>query len=235
MKHIKTFESYVSSLNEADSLGSLKKALPGMNFKKADYEVDPEDEYQTVESFYVNVPGISGGYGEDDLYINIYDGKDFCFFYDSAPIGTSLHNRSEINSMDQTEMEVPKPLNKLNKKIFDEVVKKVKEMMGVEESRVNEINSRDTLGPKAKKFTTMIGEWDYFTDAEGKESGKMPDEYYVPLKTLNIKADDAIVCFSGAVGSWDKILRAAKQSGINYVEVDDTETGDMAIVFTAKQ
>lgn len=91
------------------------------------------------------------------------------------------------------------------------------------------------MGLRAKKFTDEIGQWDFFTDAEGNENGKMPDEYYIPLKSLNIKADDAIVCFSGAVGSWDEILRVAKKTGIKFVEVDDEETGEKAIVFSAKQ
>jgi len=80
-----------------------------------------------VESYYTNVPGIGGNYGEDDLYLNVYDGNSFCFFYDSAPIPTSLHSSSEVNNMNQTQTEVPLPLSKLDKKIFDEVVKQIKE------------------------------------------------------------------------------------------------------------
>ena len=145
MKHVKLFEHFINEA--ASSINALKKALPGLKFETADFELDPEDEYKTVESFYVNVPGISGEYGEDDLYINIYDGNEFCFFHDSAPVPTSLHSSSDANRMAQTQMEIPLPLSKLNKKIFDEVVKKVKG--GFDESRVNEaINS--SIKPNAK-------------------------------------------------------------------------------------
>ena len=123
---MKTFEEFVNE--NASSINAVKKALPGLKFTKVDSEIDPEDEYKTVETFYTNVPGISGGYGEDDLYINIYDGDKFCFFQDSAPIPTSLHSKSDVNKMIQTEIEVPLPLSKLNKKIFDEVITKVKSL-----------------------------------------------------------------------------------------------------------
>ncbi len=239
MKYLKTFEGYVSSINEAasNSLNTLKKALPGLKIEKADYELDPEDEYETIESFYVNVPGISGEYGEDDLYINIYDGKDFCFFYDSAPVGTSLHSRSEINSMNQTQTEAPKPLSKLNKKIFDEAVKEVKERMGVEESRVNEIDASDTLGPKAKKFDAEIDLWDYFVDADNNSVREepLPKEWHDALKKLGIKADDAIVLFYDAWGDKKEVLDTAKKCGLKFAEVEDTEGGSDGIVFSAKQ
>lgn len=120
-------ESLVT-LNEAtSSINALKKALPGLKFETAVFKLDPVDDYKTVESFYVNVPGIGGEYGEDNLYINIYDGDEFCFFHDSTPVPTSLHSSSDANKMVQTLTEIPLPLSKLNKKIFDEAVKKVKE------------------------------------------------------------------------------------------------------------
>jgi hypothetical protein len=100
------------------------------------------------------------------------------------------------------------------------------------ENFLNEGNT--SLGSKAKRFTDTIGEWDFYTDA-GDTDGKMPAEYEAALKTADIKHEDAVVCFSGAVGSYDEILRVAKQSGITFVEVDDEETGEKAILFTSKQ
>ena len=129
MKHIQTFESFLNEANPSSSINAVKKALPGIKFNDAsdDLEFDPEEGYTSVESYYTNVPEIGGNYGEDDLYLNVYDGNSFCFFYDSAPIPTSLHSSSEVNDMKQTQTEVPLPLNKLNKKIFDEVVNQIKE------------------------------------------------------------------------------------------------------------
>jgi hypothetical protein len=146
MRHIKLFEQF---LNEGKSLIKIEKLIPGVQFEESEIDFDTDD-YKSVESYFTNVPGISGDYGEDDLYLNIYDGNSFCFFHDSAPVPTSLHNDKDRDTMNQTQSEDPKPLNKLNKKIFDEVVKEVKERHDVEESRVVESNSE--LGLKAKKI-----------------------------------------------------------------------------------
>jgi hypothetical protein len=98
------------------------------------------------------------------------------------------------------------------------------------ESFVNEANT--SMGAKSKRFTDSVEAWDYFTDAEDAVAA---DEYQAALKTLNIKADDAIVCFSGANSDWNQLIDAAKKSGIKYAEVDDSANNEMAIVFTAKQ
>lgn len=116
------------------TLDMLKKLIPGIEFEEAeDMEFD-EDDYRSVESFIITVPGLGKGedgivHDEDELYLNIYDGDAFCFFYDSAPIATSLHSKDVAIRMTQTEVEVPLPLSKLNKKIFDEVVSTIKESM----------------------------------------------------------------------------------------------------------
>lgn len=90
------------------------------------------------------------------------------------------------------------------------------------------------LGSKAKKFTDAVEAWDFYTDA-GDKDGNMPIEYQKVLKTLNVKPDDAVVCYSGANGDWANVLDTAKKSGIEYAEVDDDETGEKAILFSAKQ
>lgn len=116
------------------TLDMLKKLIPGAEFEEAeDMEFD-EDDYRSVESFIITIPGLGKGedgsaHGEDELYLNVYDGDTFCFFYDSAPIATSLHGKDVAIKMAQTEVEVPLPLSKLNKKIFDEVVSTIKENM----------------------------------------------------------------------------------------------------------
>ena len=129
-------------------------------------------------------------------------------------------------------MEVPKPLNRLNKKIYDEVVSSIKEYIG--ESVINEGNA--TLGTKAKRFSIAVDNLvDSFIDAEKKENGKLPTEYNNAIKTLGINKQDAAVCFSDTVGDWETIVDAAKKAGIKYEEVDDKETGAKAIVFSVKQ
>jgi hypothetical protein len=86
------------------------------------------------------------------------------------------------------------------------------------------------LGAKANKFNSIIDEWDWFTDVDSTDEG-LPKEYHNGLKKLRINTNNAIVVFSGAVGSWYDILSAAKKAGIKYVEVDDEETGEAAIIF----
>lgn len=96
------------------------------------------------------------------------------------------------------------------------------------------------MGPKAKKFGSsreIDNQYDWFTDADGGED-TLPDEYQRALKTLNIKADDAIVCFFDAVGSAQDVLDAATKSGLKYIEVSGTEDDDAGsggIVFSSKQ
>lgn len=102
------------------------------------------------------------------------------------------------------------------------------------ESIVTEANA--SLGSKAKGFTNTIKEWDYFTDADEGGDEKLPEEWHTALKNLNIKADDAIVCFYDAVGSAQDVLDAARKGGLKFAEVEEGEDGGSAgIVFSAKQ
>jgi len=102
------------------------------------------------------------------------------------------------------------------------------------ESFVNE--AARTLGSKAKKFTSKIKEYDFFSSAVKKEEDNLPDEWYAALKNLGIKSEDAVVCFFDAVGDRNKVLDSAKLAGLKYVEVEDGEDGGSGgIVFSAKQ
>ena len=120
MKHIKLFEQFIN-----EGVDTLKKYLPNVKFQEEEIEFDPAEGYESVESYSFQIPGV-----DEPAYINIYDGNSFCFFYDSAPFETSMHTSSEKREMAQSQMEVPKPLNKLNKKIYDEVVASIKEYVG---------------------------------------------------------------------------------------------------------
>jgi hypothetical protein len=226
MKYIKLFEEFV---NEANSLNKIKSLIPGVKFQEEEIEFDPEEGYKSVESYSFEIPGI-----DEPAYINIYDGNSFCFFYDAAPIAISLHTGSEKNQMAQQQIEVPKPLNKLNKKIYDEAVANIKEYVG--ESATNEGNT--TLGPKAKKFDSYIQEWDFFSDADDNKlrEERLPKEWHDALKKLGVKADDAIVLFFDAHGDRQEVLDIAKKSGIKYIEVPEGDDGGSGgIIFSAKQ
>ncbi len=90
------------------------------------------------------------------------------------------------------------------------------------------------LGPKTKKFDSKIQEWDFFTDADGGEE-PLPAEWRNALKELGITADSAIVCFYDAVGDAQEVLDAAKNAGLKYVEIEDSDAGSDGIVFSLKQ
>lgn len=117
----------IENLDIDSTLSKLEKEIPGVTIKKQDIESDPEEGYDSVESYSIEIPGLGGGYGEDELYINVYNGNSFCFFYDSAPIPTSLHTPGQANKMSSTGIEIPLDINKLSKNLFDEVVAKIKE------------------------------------------------------------------------------------------------------------
>jgi len=126
-----SFQEFVKTkLNEAASLNKIKSLIPGVDFEEQEIEFDPAEGYKSVESYSFEISGLS-----EPAYINIYDGNSFCFFYDSAPIAVSLHSARERNEMAQQQMEIPKPLGKLNKKIYDEAIAEIKEWIG--ESFVN--------------------------------------------------------------------------------------------------
>lgn len=105
------------------------------------------------------------------------------------------------------------------------------------ESFLNE--AVNTMGVKAKKFSQMVDNYvDSFADAQAKEKeegGELPDDYMAAIKNLGIRLDKAMICFSATVGDRNKILDAAKKSGLKYAEVEDSETGDSAIVFDMNQ
>lgn len=218
----------------ADSINIVKKAIPGVEFNDEEFEFDPEDGYKSVKSYSFMIDGIS-----EPAYINVYDGNSFCFFYDAAPLGTSLHTGSEAKKMAQTQIEVPKPLTKLNKRIYDEVVADIKVDAPANENHyksfLNEANS--DLGLKAKKFNSYIDLWDYFVDADNNKTKEenLPKEWHDALAKLGIKDKDAIVVFFDTVGDKKEVLDTANKVGLKYIEVEDLEGGSDGIVFSLKQ
>ena len=122
--YIKLFEQFINESTETKA--KISAMVPGI--KLVEYgDITDQIEldgtpYTSAEGFGVEYEDIDADYG---LMINVYDGKDFQFFIDSMPISTSLHSRSEKNSMARTELEIPKPLSKLNAKIFKEVLAQI--------------------------------------------------------------------------------------------------------------
>jgi hypothetical protein len=108
---------------------------------------------------------------------------------------------------------------------------KLKALVSMNESFLNEAST--ALGPKTKRFDNIIDEWDWFTDANGGEEN-LPKEWGSAIKSLNIDAKEAIVCFFDAVGSAEDVRDAANKAGLKFTEVD-SDNGSSGIVFSAKQ
>jgi hypothetical protein len=222
MKHVKLFEQFINESFES----KVKSLLPGAKLTRTD---DPEDveEYEKAETYYISHKDIKPDMADYGFSINIYDGKDFAFFFDGAPISTSLHSSSERDKMARTQIEVPKPLSKLTPNIFKEAIEAANDN--------SESVSEAKEGPNAIKFDKMVDDTTMsFIDAVGaekEEGGDLPKEYYDALKKLGIKKENAGISFSGSVGSSKAVLDAAKKAGLKYVEVEDPETGNLAIVF----
>jgi hypothetical protein len=125
MKRVKTFESFIyEAAGKKFSNADIKKLVGIKAEEDTDFEFDPEEGYMSVQSFVLDHPKISDDY---PLYLNIYDGNEFCFWQDSAPIPLSIHTPSQVRFMTRGQSEQPLPLNKLNKSIVDEVIKTASE------------------------------------------------------------------------------------------------------------
>lgn len=216
MKYVKLFEQFV---NEAKVPSALTK-LGKWTSIDADEDLIDGTDYNSVSSFMLNTNTDLDDYG---VVVNVYDDKDFSIFFDSTPLALSSHSTQQAREMGSVMKEYPLSLSKLTKKELDKIIDNLKtEYLG---ESVN-----PTIGSKSRRFNNIIDEWDWFTDADSKDEA-LPKEYHDGVKKLGIKPENAIVVFSGAVGSWSDILSAAKKSGVKYVEVDDQETGESAIIF----
>lgn len=131
IQYIKNNPLLKENVNEAPE-ATIPQELTnlGVNFTRQPADEENAEGYNSVESYSTTIPGLGGDSypGEDELFINVYNGDSFCFFYDSAPIPTPLHSQSDIERMASTQIEVPVPISKLNKVVFDSVVNKIKEM-----------------------------------------------------------------------------------------------------------
>jgi len=219
VKHIKTFEGYISSLNEASS------------FKEGDFVKWTTPDTGTQISFGVvtKVRGASfdamvvatGGKGDEQPNRGLAIGLGGPVIW--KPGITADEIKKEIKSLGNSS-------NSATGIKFQKA-----SLWSINESRVNEANS--DLGPKAKKFNSYIDLWDYFVDADDNKFREeaLPKEWHDALTKLGIKADDAIVLFYDAWGDKKEVLDTAKKCGLIYAEVEDTEGGSDGIVFSMKQ
>jgi hypothetical protein len=218
MKHIQTFENYIISLNEADT------------FKEGDFvkwitpQTGTQISFGIVTKVYSNSFDAktiaTGGKGDEQPNRGLSIGLG----------GPVLWNpRITAKKLKQDIEDLGGSTNMADKIKFDKA-----SIWNINESQVNESNA--TLGTKAKQFANAVkGLVDTFIEAEKKEEDKLPDEYTAALKTLGINKQDAAICFFDSVGDADDVLDAAKKAGIKYAEVNDSETGSGAIVFSTKQ
>ena len=123
MKRIKLFEEFLSEAKD-------EKLIQKSTGYKAEYEGESTDEgrYKSVATYSVDVPGMTNGQGEDFVYVNVYDGKDFQIWYDAAPLSVrGLHSKDEMRRMGSTMIEEPKPLSKLKPAVFKSVIDELKQ------------------------------------------------------------------------------------------------------------
>jgi hypothetical protein len=219
MKHIQTFENF---LNEATA------------FKEGDFVkwVTPQTGNQisfgVVTKVYANSFAAkviaTGGKGNEQPSRGLALGLGGPVIWKPGISADKLNK--EIKQLDA------------NTNIADKIRFEKASIWNINENQVNEASSF-TIGPKAKKFDSMVDStvitFKQAEQNEKEEGGELPKEYYAALKTLGIKDTDAAVCFSASIGSADALLNAAKKAGIKYVEVTDSETNDLALVFAAKQ
>jgi hypothetical protein len=96
------------------------------------------------------------------------------------------------------------------------------------------LNEAESLGPNAKKAVGADrDEWNWYTDfEEGLDDDTL---YQDAIKKLGIKPEDAIVIGGYAVDSWDNTMTRIKKSGVAYIEFEDEDAGEPAVIFSAKK
>jgi hypothetical protein len=100
-----------------DTESFIKSRLPGADLKKLEDSTE-EEGYETVDTYEINYPGID----PDSFAINVFDNKEFEFYYDSAPIATSLHTPEEASVVKQSMIPQPHDLSKLTPELFKSVI-----------------------------------------------------------------------------------------------------------------
>jgi hypothetical protein len=220
MKHIKTFESYVGSLNEAESFkeGDFVKWTTPQTGNQISFGVVTKVRGKSFDAMVI----ATGGKGDEQPDRGLAIGLGGPVIW--KPGATASQLRKDIEDAGGSS-------NGATNIRYEKA-----SLWNINE---NFLNEAAFPGIKAKKFAAMVDDLtDTFVNAQAKEKeegGELPPEYLAAIKTLGISSNEAMVCFSAEVGDWNKILDSAKKAGLKYIEVQDSETGDGAIVYSAKQ
>ena len=234
------FESFKDIINESKVLKNLvktnipkiEKAL-GLDLTHMYSSIDdknPDEENGHFEGFALYFGKFDDDIVDSPIMLNIYENGTFQFFFDAAPLGfkSTGHTNSEIRQMSQTQSDITKDLSILFKN--SKAIMKDLEAVYMEEYG-DDIDDLDSLlGGKSRIFTQSF-DWEWLSDA----SYVLTKNDQRAFKSLNVKPENAIIVFSGAVENWDKVLVFVKKINLRYIEIDDEETGESAIIFDARQ
>ena len=129
MKNIKLFEEFITENRQAEKV--IKKALPGYNWEhqgSLDSDEVEADGFAGAETFGVALDELDGM----ELYVQIYsaDGlghTHFGFNFDGMPISTSLHSSAEQRRIDQSGLDFPIDIKKLNSNVLDSVISDIQD------------------------------------------------------------------------------------------------------------
>lgn len=225
MKHIQTFESFVYSLNEAESFkeGDFVKWTTPQTGNQISFGVVTKVRSKSFDAKVI----ATGGKGDEQPSRGLALGLGGPVIWKKGITADQL--RREIENADETS-------NVASNIRFEKA-----SLWTINESFLSEGNQ--SMGNLAKKMTTPgitgVGEWDTFIDAVKKEKDNgedLPKEWYNALKTLKIKPEEAVVIFFDAVGSQKDVEYKANRLNLKYVVVEDTNDGGSGgIVFSAKQ
>lgn len=95
--------------------------------------------------------------------------------------------------------------------------------------------SKNNFGPKTKKFTDKIKDWEWFSEIKDTDEFPMGKEWEDGIKDLRISKAEAIVSFFDATGSAKEVKDAAKDAGLKFKEVKSSDGFSDGIVFSGKQ
>ena len=131
MKIIESFSEFINENKKAEKV--IKKALPGYDWEhqgSLDSDEMEADGFAGAETFGVALDELDGM----ELYVQIYsaDGlghTHFGFNFDGMPLSTSLHSSAEQRRIDQSGLDIPIDIKKLNLSVLDSVISDVKDMM----------------------------------------------------------------------------------------------------------
>ena len=129
MKILETFSEFINENRQAEKV--IKKALPGYNWEhqgSLDSDEVEADGFAGAETFGAALDELDGM----ELYVQIYsaDGLEhthFGFNFDGMPVSTSLHSSAERRRIDQSGLDFPIDIKKLNSSVLDSVISDIRD------------------------------------------------------------------------------------------------------------